>query len=81
MCGCQLLSQWNIIGVLYPFVGAHNYIKISCVRLSVTGGQWKRFDLCDPGFALVGDGSRICQEDSTWSGNNPQCGKCFLCYR
>ena len=34
---------------------------------------------CNPGFALVGDGNRFCQEDSTWSGVDPQCGKCSLC--
>ena len=34
---------------------------------------------CNPGFALVGDGNRVCQKDSTWSGVDPQCGKCFLC--
>ena len=33
---------------------------------------------CGLGFALVGDGNRVCQEDSTWSGVNPSCGKCFL---
>ena len=34
---------------------------------------------CDPGFSLVGDGNRFCQEDSSWSGEEPKCSKCFLC--
>ena len=34
---------------------------------------------CNRGFALKGDGNRVCQEDSTWSGVDPQCGKCSLC--
>ena len=35
--------------------------------------------ICDEGFTLVGDGNRICQADSTWSGDEVECGKCFLC--
>ena len=30
---------------------------------------------CNHGFALVGDGDHICQEDSSWSGTNPVCSK------
>ena len=30
---------------------------------------------CAAGFALVGDDIRICQENSTWSGEDPKCGK------
>ena len=34
---------------------------------------------CNEDHALKGDGNRICQEDSTWSGTAPECGKWFLC--
>ena len=27
----------------------------------------------------MGDGNRICKVDSTWSGDEVECGKCFLC--
>ena len=33
---------------------------------------------CGLGFVLVGDGNRVCQEDSSWSGEEPKCSKCFL---
>ena len=28
---------------------------------------------CDPGHSLIGDMERICQENGTWSGNEPTC--------
>ena len=32
---------------------------------------------CNPGFALKGDGNRVCQMDSTWNGTDPECGELF----
>ena len=34
---------------------------------------------CDSGYALRGNGNRICQEDRSWNGTDPECGKWFLC--
>ena len=34
---------------------------------------------CDKGYGLKGDDNRICREDNTWSGTDPECGKWFLC--
>ena len=34
---------------------------------------------CDEGYALKGDGNRVCQIDSTWDGTDPECGMWFLC--
>lgn len=28
---------------------------------------------CDPGYKLVGDLTRACQADGTWSGSQPTC--------
>ena len=28
---------------------------------------------CDPSFTLIGMSSRVCQEDETWSGEDPTC--------
>ena len=28
---------------------------------------------CDDGYSLKGDGTRICQEDDTWTGADPTC--------
>ena len=28
---------------------------------------------CDPGFLLIGDNTRVCQEDGQWSGDEPVC--------
>ena len=33
---------------------------------------------CDPGFALKGDGNRVCQMDDTWNGTDPECGEWFI---
>ena len=33
---------------------------------------------CNPGFALKGDGNRVCQMDSMWNGTDPECGEWFL---
>ena len=30
---------------------------------------------CDPGFVLVGDHTRICGSDGTWSGMAPTCAR------
>ena len=32
---------------------------------------------CSPGFTLVGDDNRVCQENSTWSGEEPKCSNRF----
>ena len=32
---------------------------------------------CDPGFILVGDRTRICGSDGTWSGMAPTCERKF----
>ena len=32
---------------------------------------------CNDGFALKGDGNRVCQMDDTWNGTDPECGKWF----
>lgn len=35
--------------------------------------------VCDDGFVLVGEGTRVCSENGQWSGTEPQCeGKGFL---
>lgn len=28
---------------------------------------------CSEGYALVGNGERVCQSDGTWSGSDPEC--------
>ena len=33
---------------------------------------------CDPGYGIKGDKTRICREDSNWSGSAPECGKSLL---
>lgn len=30
---------------------------------------------CNPGFELIGRSERICESDSTWTGNEPRCEK------
>ena len=34
--------------------------------------------ICDPGFILVGDSTRICGSDGTWSGMAPTCEREFI---
>ena len=33
---------------------------------------------CNDGYALKGDGNRVCQVDSMWNGTDPECGKWLL---
>ena len=33
---------------------------------------------CDSGFTLVGDPTRICGSDGTWSGMSPTCERKFV---
>ena len=33
---------------------------------------------CDPGFILVGDATRICRDNGTWSGEEPTCDRKLL---
>ena len=33
---------------------------------------------CEEGYALKGDGNRVCRIDGTWNGTDPECGKLFL---
>ena len=33
---------------------------------------------CDPGFILVGDPTRICRDNGTWSGEEPTCERKVL---
>ena len=33
---------------------------------------------CDPGFILVGDPTRICRDNGTWSGEEPTCERKLL---
>ena len=33
---------------------------------------------CNDGFALKGDGNRVCQIDSMWNGTDPECGKWYV---
>jgi len=32
--------------------------------------------ICDPGFALKGDGNRVCQMNGNWNGSDPECADC-----
>ena len=41
------------------------------VMSSLVGGMARYF--CVNGFNLVGNPSRVCQADETWSGNTPRC--------
>ena len=34
---------------------------------------------CDFGYVLVGDEKRYCQDDGTWSGQEPICVRKFTC--
>ncbi len=31
---------------------------------------------CDEGYGIVGNVSRVCQDNQEWSGSAPECGKC-----
>ena len=33
---------------------------------------------CYPGYALKGNGNRVCQIDDTWNGTDPECGEWFI---
>ena len=34
---------------------------------------------CNDGFVLIGNSTRICQADETWSDDNPTCGESEWC--
>ena len=61
---------------------------IQCPHLNIANGQVtviapnrlvgsRAIYQCNSGYVLVGDDNRICLENSTWSGDNPKCSKCF----
>lgn len=55
----------------------------SNARVLYTGGTTFNFVAnyaCDEGFRLIGNTSRICQADGTWSGTPPQCNGMLIAF-
>ena len=82
----QILSftslQYQISGCVNPPPPKHGYVNVSNNRAAgdtITYG-------CDSGYMLVGVKTRVCRDDTTWSGNEPLCllGKAisseWVCY-
>ena len=44
-------------------------------RVMITGSTYGSVAIysCEPGYELVGDETRSCEEDGTWSGDEPTC--------
>jgi hypothetical protein len=64
-------------------------VKIRCPDLTIMSGvvivspadqsfMSRTSYVCNDGYALKGDGNRICQMNDTWNGTDPECGEWFL---
>ena len=87
-CERKLLSPLHVHCILFHNVHLLLYIVIMCPPLPpIDNGMVEVSDLfpggvatytCDPGFILVGDPTRICRDDGTWSGEEPTCERKLL---
>ena len=73
---------------IHTFTHIHYFVveQIVCPVLTISNGvvdtsppgqvfNSRTTYTCDPGYTLRGDSNRVCQEDGTWNGTDPECGK------
>ena len=89
-CECKLLSPLHILFLNMHLLLYNIYycLAIMCPPLpDIDNGvvDWSGLSpggvatyTCDPGFILVGEPTRICRDDGTWSGEEPTCERKLL---
>lgn len=61
-----------VIEALCPEPDVQLNSRVTLTSDDLTSGTTAKY-VCDPGFVRLGDDSRLCQSDDTWSGEAPSC--------
>lgn len=75
---CQTDGNWdNTVGVCRPDCpGLNNQANGQVNATTAVSTGQSAFYTCDGGYSIIGDDTRTCQGDGTWSGSEPVCGSC-----